>query len=182
MIQLFKFMKNAALLVVVLVGGLTLCGGLVAQSRLPAGVDGNEASAESGSATRTVSKYLILERQLQVALFQSHDHDVMQFVDDGFSVRSQMAVDPLGLNTWMNNPKNVAERAGQIRNLQAQEFDDLVVVSFVLDPKRPSTKKAGLGSVFIVDVWRNSSSKLLNRQVGILDNHASSLQRPDGRE
>ena len=136
----------------------------------------------SGMATRSVSKYLGLERALQDALAARDHAAVQRSLDEGFEVRTAASPDPVDAGAWLDRTLGSAAADGVVQDLAVRELDDLALVSFVL--QGPVLRKAGAahGALFIVDVWRQSSGKLLARYVERPAVAPARHTRPTGRE
>lgn len=133
-----------------------------------------------GMATRSVTKYLRLERTLQRAVAE-HDRDALVgMLDADFVQRSAAREDALPLDGWLNEELGKTRPNGRVRDLFVTETDDLAIVSFLLDTERPDKGKPV--TYFIVDVWRQSTDKLQARYRDIPANPPRAPNRPDGRE
>ena len=162
-------------LVCALAGALLAAPAARAQERLPPGVRGPAV----GMATRSVARYLDLERALEQSIGQGDRAGVARVMADDFEVRSSSSPDALPKNDWIARELAARRAPGQVRDLAAREFDDIAVVSFVLVPaagRRPTP------ALFVVDVWRQTGDKLLVRYVEKSAAAASRAARPSGRE
>jgi len=129
-------------------------------------------------ATRSVSKYLGLERALQEALAQRDRNAVTQLLAEDFDVRNAASPDAVSADDWLRR-ELAAPRARIVRDLSVREFDDLAIVSFLLDP---ALAGRGAATLFVVDVWRRSSGKLLVRYAERAAAPSARPSRPSGRE
>jgi hypothetical protein len=156
---------------------LLLCGLLLASA---AGAqDVRRGGPAAGAATRSVSKYLGLERGLQQAL-DAHDRGaVSAMLDADFQLRSAASPDPLSQAEWWSSEWGATGAAGRVRDLSVFETDDLAVASFLLETRTAQRKNI---SYFIVDVWRASTGKLQARYVDTPARPPARQLRPDGRE
>ena len=136
----------------------------------------------SGMATRSVSKYLGLKRALQEALTARDQPAVQRFLDEGFEVRTAASAEPVDTGAWRDRMFGSAAMDGVVRDLAVREFNDLALVSFVL--QGPASRKADHAArvLFVVDVWRQSSGKLVARYVERPAVAPPRHTRPTGRE
>jgi len=128
-----------------------------AQPGLPPGVRG----PSSGMATRSVSTYLVLERGLADAIADGNREAVVRMLGDGFEVRSEDGGDALARDDWLNGQLRSGQTPALVRDLAVREFDDIAVVSFLLDSPRVAGKKKVPSTLFTVDIWRLASNSLL---------------------
>lgn len=106
------------------------------------------------AATRPVSHYLGLERELQSALARRDGATLDRLVDAGFEARVPPA-DPLARAEWLALPRR-SSPPPRIHGLNVLESDGIAVVTFLYD--------APLGAWpvrAVTDVWRQD--KLLAR-------------------
>ena len=156
----------------------------LAQAGLPPGVRGPDgavpggvvAGARSGgqAATRSVSRYLDQERALIDALARRDTTALGALLAVDFVARSSASADVADSADWLARELR-SPRAGLVRDLTVREADDLAVVSFLLD--HPGAK----GSDFVVDVWRQSTGRLLSRSSSRAANAPARPAKPDGR-
>ncbi len=147
-----------------------------AQGNLPRGVAGG------GMATRSVAKYLDLERALQEGLARRDRNSVVGLLADDFEVRTAATPDAIAGDEWLRREFASSARDRIVRDLSVREFDDLAIVSFLLD-RAKGPRAAGAGAtLFVVDVWRQSSARLLTRYVEHPANPPPVPSRPTGRE
>jgi hypothetical protein len=148
-----------------------------AQTRLPPGVRG----PDTGMATRSVAKYLDLERAFQERLSAKDRSGVLKVLADDFDVRTASSPDALSTDDWLRREFALPAHGDRVRDLLVREFDDIDVVSFLLD----RTKVDGSGRTgptqFVVDVWRRSSGKLLARNAEPAAHAPRLPSRPSGR-
>lgn len=149
---------------------------LWAQPASPPGVRG----MTGGMATRSVSRYLGLERQLLEATLQRDRASVMALLADDFELRSAAQADVLSADEWMQRERQAATREGLVRDLSVREIDDIAVVSFLLD--RGTSARPAAATLFVVDVWRASTGKLLSRSMAHARGVTPRPSRPTGRE
>lgn len=149
-----------------------------AQDARPRGV----AGSANGLATRSVSQYLGLERALQDGIDQ-HDHPaVSKLLAEGFEARTAADQDASTADAWWRRELASASHHPVVRNLSVREFDDLAIVSFLLDG-RPAHAGGKAGPArFVVDVWRQSSGQLLTRYLDRPAHPPPVPARPSGRE
>jgi hypothetical protein len=176
-------MSSAALWRRASTGALLLCSlglGLPvqAQSGGPPGVRG----AAGGMATRSVSRYLQLERELQDRLAGPHPADAKALLDDNFTWRSAQRPDMLDAVAWLQARHGGPKPPRQVRDLTVQEVDDLAVVSFLLESPAASAGAQRAPTLFVVDVWRQSSGRLLHRATDTPAHAPRPLDRPSGKE
>jgi len=134
-----------------------------------------------GLATRAASNYLRLERDLVDALATRRTDRLESLLDESFDARSGADIDPVGRAEWLRAALGKAHRDARVRDLTVRELDDVAVVSFVLDPLQAPGGRASGRPVFVVDVWRRSTDKLLARYLGE-PAPARAPARPSGRE
>ena len=150
----------------------------LAQSRLPPGVRG----PETGMATRSVSNYLMLERGLLDALRSGKRDAVTGMLADGFGVRSSALPDEMATADWLKSEAGDSRTTSNVRDLTVREFGDVAVVSFLLDHRRDTRTRRSGNTDFVVDVWQQSTHKLLMRNVAPSSKAAPIPSRPSGRE
>jgi hypothetical protein len=148
-----------------------------AQAGLPPGVRGPAA----GAATRSVSHYLDLERDLQAALAARDAAAAQSLLSEDFEARSAVSPDPVTQQEWLRNEFAHARRT-RVRQLVLREFDDIAVASFLLQPVHADASAAPGPTVFIVDVWRQSTGKLQARYVDQPARTPFLSNRPSGRQ
>jgi hypothetical protein len=148
-----------------------------AQGRLPPGVRG----PASGMATRSVSRYIDLERALAERLSAKDRSGVLEMLADAFDARTASSPDAVSADDWLRREFALPAHGNRVRDLVVREFDDIDVVSFLLD----RTKADGSGRTgptqFVVDVWRRSSGKLLARDAAPAAHPPPPPSRPSGR-
>jgi hypothetical protein len=132
------------------------------------------AGPANGMATRSVSLYLEKERALQDALESRDRAEVERIVADDFQQRSAARADPVDRSQWLRQALAAPASPRIVRELSLLEIDDLVIASFLLDSAH--------GSMFVVDVWRASTGKLLSRQLSRAADASPKPHRPSGRE
>jgi len=150
-----------------------------AQPSLPPGVRGGPAT---GMATRSVSKYLDLERRFQEALTNGDRKSVQSLLADDFEIRTLPSADAIGADEWLRRELGSRRRDGIVRDLGVREIDDVAVVSFLFEPAPAAGPARSAPTLFVVDVWRQSSGKLLARYVDRPANPPPRQSRPSGRE
>jgi len=144
-------------------------------SGLPPGVRGPGA----GTATRSVSHYLDLERGLESAIADRDLAAAKNLIADDFEVWSPGAADAVPGDEWLRQRWKAAGH-GRVRDLSVREFDDVAVASFLLEGARGVSGMAT--TMFVVDIWRQSSGKLLVRYVALPAHPPARSRRPSGRE
>ena len=164
------------------VGALLLCmtaaPAVMAQDVKPRGI----GAAAGGMATRSVSKYLGLERALQDGIAQRDRTAVLQVLAEDFEVRTSATPDAIAINEWLRRELASPGRDRIVRDLAVREFDDLAIVSFLLDSAGAPGHAKVSKTLFVVDVWRQSSGKLLTRYVERPASAPPASNRPTGRE
>ncbi|SFB18290.1 hypothetical protein SAMN04515620_12373 [Collimonas sp. OK607] len=150
----------------------------LSQPQLPPGVRG----PESGSATRSVSTYLALERDLLDSLKDGNRDAVLQMLGDGFEVRSAVDVDETSAADWLQGEQRSPIKAASVRNLSAREFNDIAVVSFLLDSRRVVKGKIVTSTLYLIDIWRQTPHQLMARYVSKPSHTMPIPVRPTGRE
>jgi hypothetical protein len=154
------------------------CLGARAQPALPPGVRG----ADSGMATRSVSHYLGLERELLEALKAGDRAAVLQKLGEDFEFKSASQVDGLAAADWLASELRPPLAQGNVRNLSVSEFNEVAVVSFLLDSKRTAQSKPGTSTWYVVDVWQQSPPRLMARYVSQPRQVPPIPRRPTGKE
>jgi hypothetical protein len=134
----------------------------------PPGVRGG-----GGLATRSVSEYLRLERDLEDAIESRDAGAIDRLVDASFEWRSGASPDPLPRDEWLRAERATRRHAARIRDLAVRDEGELAIVSFVRD--------ANDGSTFVVDVWRRDPQRLVARYPGS-PAPGPAPKRPSGRE
>jgi hypothetical protein len=125
------------------------------------------------AATRSVSRYAALEEALLNAIQQKDRQAAEALFGDGFEVRKAARAEATPGAEWLAERWAHAKPTVHIHRLAVREWDDLAVVSFLLE---------GDGSpVFVVDVWRASSGRLLSRHTAPTSGLAATPTRPDGK-
>jgi hypothetical protein len=160
-----------------LVAGILQASVAFAQPALPPGVRGPAA----GAATRSVSRYIDLERDLAGAVAARDATAVRRLIADDFEARSASSPDPLQKDEWLR-----AEFAGagltRVRQLSLREFDDVAVASFLLQRVKPDGSAARGPTLFVVDVWRQSTGQLQMRYTDQPAHVPALRDRPSGRQ
>ena len=136
--------------------------------------------AGGGMATRSVSHYLDRERGLQDALERRDRNAVLALIVDDFTLRNSAAADVESGENWLRREFGSAPTGGFVRDLSVREFDDFAIVSFLLD-RDPVIRRAN-GTFFVVDVWRQSTQRLLTRSMTGAAVAPPKPSRPSGKE
>jgi hypothetical protein len=139
----------------------TATGGVLAQPVHAGGV--------AGAATRSVSHYLALEREVDEALAARNDIALSARVDPQFEYRTPASPDVRDRDGWV---QRVAHSRARIRDLAVKEDGDLAIVSFLADAQGKTR--------FVVDVWRGDT--LLSRNSALAPEAPRAPKRPSGRE
>ena len=151
---------------------------VAAQERLPPGVRG----PESTMATRSVSKYLQLERDLQDAIRDKNTDAVKRTLAAEFEVRSSDKADATSMDAWsLAETRSKTTNVG-VRDMTVRDFDDIAAVSFFLDRKHTVKGRPVTSTSYVVDIWRQSTSQLLVRYVTKPVKPVPAPIRPSGRE
>lgn len=158
--------------------GILLTAGAGAQDLTPRGVGGPAA----GMATRSVSKYLGLERALQQAIADRDRSAAAGMLGPDFELRSSAGQDTIAQEDWLKEQFKKSASPGRVRDLSVVEIDDLAMVSFLLDIQGGKTGLRKIQTYFIVDVWRQSTGKLQTRYMDVPANPPPIPDRPSGRE
>ena len=148
-----------ALLVVLAGAG----GGVQAQAVHAGGAVG------AGAATRSVSRYLALERELDEALAARDDAVLNARVDPQFEYRAAASPEVLGSEEWQ---RHVPHPRSRIRDLTVREDGEIAVVGFLADASGKTR--------FVVDVWKGDT--LLSRHSSVAVRAPRAAKRPSGRE
>jgi hypothetical protein len=152
--------------------------GALSQPRLPPGVRG----PDSGLATRSVSTYLTLERDLLAALKDGNRDAVLRVLDNDFEVRFAADVDETSGSDWLRDELGSRIETAGVRNLSVREFGGIAVVSFLLDSRRVVKRKTVASTLYVIDVWRQDPHQLLARYVSKPSHTPPIPSRPTGRE
>jgi len=156
-----------------------LMGALLPITQAQPGVPGVRG-AGGGMATRSVSRYLGLERGLQEALDRRDRGAVVALMADDFTLRTSATADVESSDDWLRREFASAPSDGLVRDLSVREVDDLAVVSFLLD-RGPAGRRAA-ATWFIVDIWRQSTQRLLSRSMTRAVGSSLKPSRPSGKE
>jgi len=156
-----------------------LCFILSAVSFQPMDIAAQVAGAQTGMATRSVTKYLALERSLLEATAQQNREGANQLLDAEFESRISDGNDPVAHDDWLNHAFSHSHSAGQIRDLTVFETDGVALVSFTLDL---NTGKNKTTAYFIVDAWQQATDRLLVRYQSKPVSLKPRSKRPDGKE
>lgn len=148
-----------------------------AQPGLPPGVRGPMA----GAATRSVSRYLDLERNLQEALAGRDRSAVKGLLAEDFEARTFSDADGLGADEWLRR-ETAAPARRRVRELAVHEADDIAVASFILEGLKTPGAASRASTLFVVDIWRQSTGKLLARYVDRPSRPPVLPDRPSGKE
>jgi hypothetical protein len=140
---------------------LAIAGGAQAQPVHAGGV--------AGAATRSVSRYLALERGLDEALVTRNDAVLATRVDPQFEFRTPASADVRDRDAWLHR---VAHARARVRDLTVKEDGEYAVVSFLAD--------AGGKTRFVVDVWKGDV--LISRSSAAAPEAPRAPKRPSGRE
>ena len=95
------------------------------------------------SATRSVSRYLGLEREVQQALAARDEAALQSRVDEAFEYRTPASDETRDRAAWLHGASRAQAR---IRDLTVREEGELAIVSFLADARQGKTH-------FVVDVW-----------------------------
>lgn len=135
-----------------------------------------------GMATRSVSNYLRLERTLQQALMDRDRASVQALLSDDFVLRTPASPDLVSADDWLRRGLAPAGHDLIVRDLAVREHDDTAVVSFLLEPAQARPRAGAVFTLLVVDVWRQSSSKLMSRYIVQPAFPPAHRSRPTGRE
>jgi hypothetical protein len=139
------------------------------------------AAAQAPAATRSVSHYLEREQALQQAIIKGAQPRLSELLDDELEVRSSASPETLSRAQWLAMPVRPSA-AARIRDLAIYETEGMAVVSFLLEEPGAKAGPRKTPTWFVVDVWRQSSGKLLTRQMAVVANAPPVRTRPDGRQ
>ncbi len=149
-----------------------------AQDRLPPGVRGPEGAM----ATRSVSKYLQLERDLQDAIRERRVEDIKRQLAADFEIHRGDSIDAKPMEDWLKRELAANIRSAGVRDMHVRELDDLAVVNFFLDRRQTVKGKTLRSSFHVVDIWRQSNGQLLARYITQPLKPPPVPARPSGRE
>jgi hypothetical protein len=121
--------------------------------------------AGGATATRSASRYLALERELQQAVAARDDASLRTRLALDFTYRSPANPEVLDREAWL---KRESRRPLPVRDLTVREQDDIAVVSFLA------------GKRFVVDMWKGDT--LLARSATTSLEATRTPSRPSGRE
>jgi hypothetical protein len=133
-------------------------------------------------ATRSVSKYLQLERALQDAIDDHRNADLRRLLAEDFAAHSAGRVDSMPMDAWMKSELGRKPATSGVRDMQVLELDDIAVVSFFLDRRRQLGGKAVTATAYVLDVWRQSAGLLIARYESNPVKPVAAPKRPSGRE
>jgi hypothetical protein len=148
------------------------------QPELPPIVRGPRA----GAATRSVSTYLALERELLDALKDGNQAAVLRMLSDDFAVSSAAEIEETSAAVWLQQELGSPITTAGVRNLNVREFGDIAVVNFLLDSRRVVKRNTVTSTRYVLDLWRQSSHQLLARYVSMPSRTPPIPSRPTGRE
>lgn len=149
-----------------------------AQSDLPPGLRGPGA----GMATRSVTAYLALERKLLQAFEDGNKDAVERMLGEGFGAHKASDADEIAKEDWLAEELSRPIKSAIVQKLSVREFNDLAVVSFLLESPRVVKGKSVNTVFYVVDVWQQSPNLLLTRYVSQPQGRLPVSQKPDGRE
>ena len=111
---------------------------------------------QSSALTYNAYKYLQAEQLIEEALSQGLIQSLELKLAENFIART--AGSSFDKSQWLRSKSRRALHSWTIRELNVQVHDDLSIVSFLrVSPQQPNEQQ------FIVDIWRDSTEKLLNR-------------------
>ena len=148
----------------------------LAQGRLSPGVGG------AAAATRSGATYLDLERSLVESLRAGDRTAVLGMLADDFEVYATPQADAIPVAEWLPDELRNQRLTGVVKALSVREFDDLAVVTFVLDGRRRTKGKAAARLFYVVDIWRQSKQRLLVRYLAQPSGFFRLTSKPSGRE
>ena len=128
------------------IAAVLLLGAAAAASAqsLPPGVRG----PSSGLATRSVSVYLGLERELAAAIDDRDAATADRLLDDAFRVRTAGSDDASSKAEWWGAPaRGRATAVSTVRDLTVDEFGDVAIVTFVRETLHRRVERSPLGRV-----------------------------------
>jgi len=158
---------------------LALLAGVVHGAQAQPGVPGLRG-AGGGMATRSVSLYLDRERGLQESLERRDRAAVLALIADEFTLRTSAAAHVESGEDWLRREFGSAPSGSFVRDLSVREFDDFAIVSFLMD--RGPVIRRPKATVFVVDVWRQSTQRLLTRSMTRVAVAPPNPSRPSGKE
>ena len=152
---------------------------LVAQDQAPSGKsqDGSRIVA----ATRTVTKYTALERNLFQGLQENNRAGVETILAEDFESWTAEKIPPTPRGDWIQTFAGNL-KSFRIRNMAVREFADVAVVSFLLERSGIVNGKAMSPVLFIVDVWRKNDNKLAVRYASAPASPAAEENEPTGKQ
>jgi hypothetical protein len=118
-----------------------------------------------GMATRSVSQYLSLEREVQQAVATRDSAALQSRVSGDFTYRAAASADVMDRDAWIAHEPR---RTPPVRDLTVSEQDGITVVSFIA------------GRRFIVDTWKGE--QLVARSASLAADAPRQPRRPSGRE
>jgi hypothetical protein len=134
---------------------------LLAQDRAPTG----RGAPGQATLTRSASKYQALELTLIQALQSRSDSQLNTILASDFEVWSAEISGPISRADWQKAAFASRGQPTRIRSLAVREFGDTAIVSFLL--QGDSSRGSATPTLFIVDVWTGSTSKLNVRYVSV---------------
>lgn len=165
-------MKRAALIVILLASVF-----VSAQDQPPTG--GRPSSGHTVVATRLVTKYMALERNLFQGLQDGNNPGLEHILATDFESWAAEKLPPTPRADWIHQFSGNL-KTFQIHNMAVREFGDTSVVSFLLQRSGTMNGKPMSPILFIVDVWRND--KLAVRYASAPANPAQLSSTPTGKE
>lgn len=105
---------------------------------------------------------------------------MLRALADGFEVRLTSALDAVSATDWLQDEVRSQAQAASVRDLSVREIDDIVVVNFLLDRRRPVHKKTVVSTHYVIDIWRQSTHQLIARYVSQPTHPVPIPSRPTG--
>jgi len=88
-------------------------------------------------ATRSVARYLDLERSLADAIRDRRRDAVLQMLAPDFELRSGETLDAIDASAWVAAQQRSGDAATRVRDLAVRELGEVTIVSFFLDGAAP---------------------------------------------
>jgi hypothetical protein len=130
---------------------------------------------KNSALTYSVYKYLQAEQLIEEALSQGLTQNLELKLAENFIART--AGSSFDKSQWLRSKSRRSLHSWTIRELSVQVHDDLCIVSFLrVSPQQTNEQQ------FIVDIWRDSTEKLLNRYEFPVGQRAIAQPiKPDGK-
>ncbi|MES2299813.1 MAG: nuclear transport factor 2 family protein [Pseudomonadota bacterium] len=134
-------------------------------------------------ATKSVTKYLGVERALLQALNTRDEKAAAAMLADDFEQKTPIREQAAAGDDWLAEELKKPHAGERVRDLTVLEEGDIAIVSFMLESPPPKDGKGKAApSYFVVDIWKQSSGKLVARYMDMPSNAPPFHAGPNTRE